>query len=69
MTRALCTYQKGGISQKVQKKEFGGNQGLQVMRPSQGSNGSCTLKEVGILPTLVYFPSEGRLAVCDKLAT
>ena len=65
--RALRTYKKKRISPKVQKREFGGNQGLQVMRHSQGSNTSCMLQEVGILPTLVYFPPEGRLALWDGL--
>ena len=38
----------------IQKRKFGGNQGLRVRKPSQGSNGSSMLQEVGILPTLVY---------------
>ena len=66
--RALRTYKKLWISSKVQKREFGGNQGLHVRRLSQGSNGSYTLQEVWILPTLVYFPPEGHLTVWDGLA-
>ena len=58
-TRATRMYQNRRISLKIQKRRFGGNQKGWVRRPSQGSNDSSTLQEVGILPTLVYFHPKG----------
>ena len=59
LTRAKRTYQNRRISQKIQKRRFGGNQKGRVRRPSQGSNDSSMVQEVGILPTLVYFHPKG----------
>ena len=52
-TKSMHMYQNCRISPKIQKRKFGGNQGLWVKRPSQGFSGFSMLQEVGVLPTLV----------------
>ena len=57
--RAICGYKKRGISSRIQKRSSG-NQRFRVWEVSMRlPRVSSMLKEVGILPTLVYFPFFG----------
>ena len=54
----MCTYQKGGISPKIQRRRF-----LEIKDFGSGrlSTRATTLQEVGILPTLIYFHHKGLI--------
>ena len=54
---ATCGHQKGRISLEVQRRIFRGIKDFGLERlPTHAT----MLREVGILPTLVYFPNLGR---------
>ena len=59
--KATREYQKGGISQKIQRRRFGKSKISGLGGVLEMSFASTTLQEVGILPTLVYFHPKGLL--------